>query len=268
MDPRISQHDIYDKNGVLLLSKGQHITDEIILRLKRLGVFKPDQLIKLDNDKQIILSPVIRDFGARKNIRDPKLLDKPAGILSKIIFESKSEPWWIYVNALSNYVAWLYTHSVDVAMISLMIANQLGYAEDDLLNLGLGTLLHDVGKLLVPKSILEKPGALSEAEMMIIKQHCDLGISSIERFDLPKAYTDIILYHHEKMDGSGYPRGIKGDEISQNIRIVMIADAIDGITAYRPYKAALDLEGAVKELRRMGDKYPQEIIELVGDTLL
>src|SRR5690554_5410599 len=102
----------------------------MILRLKRLGVFKPDQMIKLDNDKQIILSPVIRDFGARKNIKDPKLLDKPAGILSKIIFESKSEPWWIYVNALSNYVAWLYTHSVDVAMISLMIANQLGYAED------------------------------------------------------------------------------------------------------------------------------------------
>ena len=149
---------------------------------------------------------VISDFVTRKNIKDPKLLDKPAGILSKIIFESKSEPWWIYVNALSNYVAWLYTHSVDVAMISLMITNQLGYAEDDLLNLGLGTLLHDVGKLLVPKSIIEKPGALSEAEMMIIKQHCDLGISSIERFDLPKAYTDIILYHPEKMDGSGYPR--------------------------------------------------------------
>lgn len=103
-------------------------------------------------------------------------------------------------------------------MISLMIANQLGYAEDDLLNLGLGTLLHDVGKLLVPKSILEKPGALSEAEMMIIKQHCDLGISSIERFDLPKA--------------------------------------------------ALDLEGAVQELKRMGDKYPQEIITVVEETLL
>ena len=197
------------------------------------------------------------------NIRDSRILEKPNEILINIIFESQNKPWWIYVNALSNYVDWLYTHSIDVAMISLMMAVELGYKDEDLTNLGIGTLLHDVGKLLVPKSIIQKPEGLTETEMSLVRQHSELGMSSLESFNLPKEYTDIVMQHHERLDGSGYPKGLKGDEICRSARIVMIADAVDSITSYRPYRQPQTMQAAIRELRNEKERYPQEFVSLL-----
>lgn len=267
MADHLANKDVYDKKGILLLRKGQKITETIITKLKRHGYYQLGELTEFDENKSSVLTPVIKGFGARKNIRDSSILNQSSEVLSTIIFKSKNKPWWIYINALSNYVDWLYTHSIDVAMISLMMAVELGYSDEELFNIGLGALLHDVGKLLVPKNILQKSGPLTDIEMSYIRQHCELGMSSLEGFNLPKEYTNIILQHHERLDGSGYPKGLKGDEICRNAKIVMIADAVDAITSYRPYKQLQNMDFAIKELRNDGQKYSQEFVDLLDKIL-
>lgn len=144
---------------------------------------------------------------------------------------------------------------------------ELGYNEKELFNLGLGALLHDVGKLLIPKPILLKPGPLSDSEMLLVRQHCELGVSSLEGFDLPKQYTDVVLKHHERLDGSGYPTGLKADEIPLNVRIVMIADVADAITSYWPHRPPQDMDAALNLLKSEREKYDQELVALLKRVL-
>ena len=141
----------------------------MIARLQRHGDYQLDQLIDFDHDNFNHVSPVIKEFQARKNIRQSRALELSTKILCNIIFESKTEPWWIHVNALGNYLDWLYTHSIDVAMISLMMAMKMGYSHEELWGLGLSALLHDVGMLLVPKPIWEKTEPLDEIEISYIR---------------------------------------------------------------------------------------------------
>lgn len=202
-----------------------------------------------------------------KNILNERILERPNKVLNNIIFESKSEPWRLYINALANHIDWLYAHSIDVAMMSLIMAVELGYEDEQLFYLGLGSLLHDIGMLLLPKSIIEKPGPLSETENLIFRQHCELGASSLESYSLPKECTDIVLQHHERLDGSGYPKGLKKDEICLNSEIVMIADTVDKITSNRPdSQDAYPLDEAIKIIKK-GEKFSYELIMLLEKAL-
>lgn len=99
-----TKNNIYDKNGILLISKGQKITDAIITKLKSLKIYKPEELVNFDNKQSIVSTQITNAFRAKINIRDDYVLEKANKVLSTIIFESKTKPWWIYVNALSNYV--------------------------------------------------------------------------------------------------------------------------------------------------------------------
>jgi putative nucleotidyltransferase with HDIG domain len=263
MPEHIAKEDIYNRNGILLLSKGKKTTNETITRLKRLGSYKLEEPFELDAKQNVI----VQEFGERMDIHNEHIIEYPNKILSSVIFESRTKPWWIYVNALSNYVDWLYTHSIDVAIISLMIAVELRYSDEELWNIGLGAFLHDVGKLLVPRSIIQKPGPLDDMEMVYMRQHCELGMSSLESFCLPKECTDIILQHHERLDGSGYPKGLKEDEICLNAKIAMIADVVDAITSYRPYKSIQEVNTAIKILRNDKGKYSNELISVLEKIL-
>ncbi len=259
--------DIYDNRGMLLLSRGKKITNEIKNKLERIGKHHPERSTAAGDKQSVVLTPAAREFAERISIRDNRILEKPNKVLINIIFESKTKPWWIHVNALSNYVDWLYTHSIDVAMISLMMAVKLEYSDKELLNIGLGAFLHDAGKLLIPKPILQKPGTLNDMEMEVMRQHCELGLSSLEPFHLQKECTDIILQHHERLDGSGYPKALKGDEICRDAQIVMIADAVDAITSGRPYKSAQEINEAITIIRSDKGKYNQEFVTLLEKIL-
>lgn len=202
-----------------------------------------------------------------KNILNERILERPNKVLNNIIFESKSEPWRLYINALANHIDWLYAHSIDVAMMSLIMAVELGYEDEQLFYLGLGSLLHDIGMLLLPKSITETSEHLNKEEQVILCHHCELGMSSIESYNLPKECTDIILQHHERLDGSGYPKGLKSDEICLNSRIVMIADVIDRITSDRPGKQGVyQLDEAIKIIKKE-KKFSPELICLLEKIL-
>lgn len=264
MSSNIAEKDIFDHNGVLLLAKGSEIDSHIIEKLKQRVNYNPDSPIKSGYKAEDIAN----SFVMRKKIQNSMLLEQAAKILSSIIWDSKNKPWWRFVYTLENYVDWLYTHSVDVSLISLMMATELGYDEEKLYNIGLGSFLHDIGNILIPKSFLLKPTTLTDTELFYIKQHCELGISVLSEIHLPQECTDIILLHHERLDGSGYPKGLKGSELCENVKIVMVADAFDAITSYRPYRQSQTMDAAIKILKTEKGQYPQELVDLFLEKIL
>ena len=139
-------------------------------------------------------------------------------------------------------------HSDRVVACSLRLAKQLGLSDDDLIALEQGALLHDIGKIGIPDAILLKPGAHTEAEKMKMRQHIDHGLRIIEGIDFLCGARPVVGQHHEKFDGTGYPRGLQGEEIHIYARVFAVADAFDAITSDRPYRAASTYALAKKEL--------------------
>ncbi len=260
-----AKKNYYNQNGILLLAKGTKTTDYIIEELSKNEEHKQEALIN-SHLKQSKALPLIT-FGEKMNIRNKHVLKYPTKVLNTIIFGSKLNPWWIFANTLNNYVDWLYTHSIEVAAISLMIAAKWGYSEEELWKLGLGAFLHDAGKLLVPRDIIQKDGPLNDSERDYMKQHCELGISLLEPFNIPKECMDIVLQHHERLDGKGYPKGLKGNEISRNAKIVMIADVVDAIISNRPYKSAQTIDAAIGILKSDEEKYSEEFVTVLCTIL-
>lgn len=272
MSVYITKKDIRNKDGVLLLSKNQKISDRDLRKLRRFGKIdlkNPNEIKpKTNHSPEAASTKIIQSFRARKHITDEHVMEEPTKILNTVIFESKNEPWWININALINHVSWLYTHSIDVAMMSLIMGVESGYGEKQLFDLGLGALFHDIGMLLLPKSIIEKSEPLNETEKLIFRQHCELGASSLESYNLPKECTDIVLQHHERLDGSGYPNGLKADEISPYTKIVMIADTVDRSTSTRPGKRSpYQMDEAIRALKKAGN-VSQELTSLLEKILL
>lgn len=264
-----SSKDYYNESGTLLLAKGAPITLETLKKLQQYkdkGVDLSEVTSNCESEKKKYVDQT-RKLKERFNVTNEHTFNLVSDILIKILFESKHKPWWMYINALSNYIDWVYTHSIDVAMISLMVAVELKYSKKSLLELGTGALLHDVGKLLIPKRILQKTQPLNEVEKMILSQHCELGMDSIAGCSLSEASTIIIIQHHERLDGSGYPNKLKAEHISEYAKIVMIADAFDAITAGRPYKKAKGPEQALSILKNQDEKYSKEYLTVLEAIL-
>lgn len=159
-----------------------------------------------------------------------------------------------------------YSHSKRVRDLSLSIAREMQLSDSRLENLALAALFHDIGKIDVPSSILLKPGKLTEEEFELIKTHPLKGKDMVEH-SLFSSCSEIIFQHHERLDGSGYPRGLKGDEINLEARIIAVADAFDAMITDRPYKKAKSLDEAINELKMMSEKYDLKVV-LILETLL
>lgn len=256
-----------NKNGVLLPDGDRASVDMIIAMLKKHG--NGDLKLSVDSamNQSVATFSIAQALEKRINIHNDHSLQYSKMILSTIIDTSKTKSWWMLANALGNYVDWLYTHSIDVAIISIMIAVELEYSNEELWNLGLGAFLHDIGKLMIPKDIIQKPGSLTDIEINSMRQHCELGLNLLEPFSLSKECTDIVLQHHERLDGSGYPNGLKEDEICRSAKIVMIADAVDAITSVRPYKQPKEIDTAIRILRSDEEKYSKELVDLLQNML-
>jgi putative nucleotidyltransferase with HDIG domain len=152
----------------------------------------------------------------------------------------------------------------DIAEYSVDIARKLGLPESDVENVRMAALLHDLGKVTVPDDILKKPGRLSEEEMEIIRKHPTHGARMIESIEPMREARDIIRHHHEYYDGSGYPDGLKGENIPLGARIIAVADAFDAMTTNRPYRKALPMDKVVRELRDFsGRQFDPDIVEIL-----
>jgi len=142
------------------------------------------------------------------------------------------------------------SHQVRVAAIACAIAREMGWDEEQVEELQVASLLHDVGKMTVSQEILNKAGRLNEEESAQVKLHPEAGYAILKDLPFPTAIAEAVLQHHERLDGSGYPRGLKGNEILPMARVLAIADVLDAMTSARSYRPALQLEVVLVELER------------------
>lgn len=141
-------------------------------------------------------------------------------------------------------------HQQRVAEIAIAIGRELGLDNDQLEGLRISALIHDIGKISVPAEILARPGKLSEAEFMIVKQHAQAGYDIVKGVNFPWPVAQTILQHHERLDGSGYPQGLKGDQIILEARILAVADVVEAMSSHRPYRAGLGIDAALAVLKQ------------------
>lgn len=142
----------------------------------------------------------------------------------------------------------LRSHSNKVCTISFQIGKRVGLTEDELKELSIAALLHDIGKTKIPAEILNKKGQLTEEEMKIMKQHVRIGADTVRNMGYNDKIIASVLYHHERYNGDGYLEGISGENIPLFSRIITLADSFDAMTTNRCYKKALSIQEAVKEI--------------------
>jgi putative nucleotidyltransferase with HDIG domain len=139
-------------------------------------------------------------------------------------------------------------HQRRVATLSSAIAMEMGLSGEEIDGIYLAGVVHDIGKIYVPAEILSKPGRLTEIEFHLIKVHPQVGFDILKTIEFPWPIAQIVLQHHEKMNGSGYPSGISGGDILLGARILSVADVVEAISSHRPYRPALGVEKALREI--------------------
>lgn len=164
----------------------------------------------------------------------------------------------------------LYTkgHSERVAKYSEMIARKMGYSDDDAKTLYIMALMHDVGKIGIPDAIINKPGALTDEEFKIVKSHPVIGADILKEVDAFEKISEIALNHHERVDGKGYPNGLTGNEISNEVAIVSVADAYDAMTSQRSYRDIMEQAEVRAEIKKgIGTQFKKQQAEAMLEII-
>lgn len=264
---------IYDANARALLQAGIILEDAYIKRLNELGIrsiYVKDPILfdidipeaisettRLKTIKEIKTNFVNIENNLKLNIRSVKsLVDN---ILDELL---ASHDTLIHLTDLRTYDDYTFGHSVNVAILSIMTGISLGYHDFKLKELGLGAILHDIGKTKIDKYILNKPDDLTSEEYEEIKNHPAYGFAILRNYDdMPLLSAHIAYQHHERWDGQGYPRNLEGEEIHEYARIVAVADVYDALIADRPYRPAYTVNQALTVLKRMSNTYlDQEMV--------
>jgi PAS domain S-box-containing protein/putative nucleotidyltransferase with HDIG domain len=159
-------------------------------------------------------------------------------------------------------------HQRRVARLAARVARALQWTEERIQAIYLAGMVHDVGKMAVPAEILSKPGRLTEAEMALVRAHAEAGFEILKPIDFPWPIARIVHQHHERLDGSGYPLGLKGDEICIEARILAVCDVVEAMTSHRPYRAKLGLEKALAVIEEgRGSQFDAAVVEVCTGLL-
>lgn len=249
----VTARNVYSADGRMLLAADREITDSYINRLQELGLYAIYVRNPLFDDVEIpmvvaeearndSLRTIKRAFEVLRGKRPDIAFEEIHSVARKIVSEVlRNRRAMVHLTEIRTHDDYTFAHSVDVCVLSVLIAVNLGYSELRLQELAVGALLHDVGKTSLDTSLLNKKTPLDEDEMAIMRSHTMIGFdilrSSKGKMSLPSVH--IALQHHEKYDGTGYPRGLSGEEIHDYSRIVSIADVYDAVTSDRPYRKAL-----------------------------
>lgn len=152
-------------------------------------------------------------------------------------------------------------HQRRVAHLAGALARELGLGEEKVREVVRAGLVHDIGKIQIPAEFLSKPGKLGEKEFAIIREHPNTGGDLLKGIELPWPLSAIVLQHHERMDGSGYPRGLKGEDILPAARVIAVADVVEAMASHRPYRPALGIERALREVTtNAGRLYDADVV--------
>jgi len=294
---------IYSEDGRLLVGRGLILNDYFIQSLKDRGVSTvyifdkdTDDIIPRDSISEVVRGATIRDlrglFGdlqdqISKEVKEESLeaineavsseqfaktfgknpvFQRLQDDVNRIVDELIHGDLTLGLNSLKTYDNYTFQHSIDVAIVSIMIGRKIGLPTQRLRELGMGCLLHDLGKIFIPEEIVNKPAKLTPEEFEAMKMHPDIG------YELAKGVTSIgilpphvAFQHHEKQDGSGYPRGLKGNNrlmISKEPRtihlygsIAAVADVYDAMGSDRPYRKAMPPEKVISIMKEMSETH-------------
>jgi len=171
------------------------------------------------------------------------------------------------VNALTSTIEirdpYTAGHQRRVSELACLIAEEMNLSPDKIEGIRIASLVHDIGKIYVPTEILSKPGTLTESEFNLIKIHPQAGYDILKSIDFPWPIAETILQHHERIDGSGYPKGTKGNEIIIEAKILSVADVLESMASHRPYRPAKGLKLAIAELvSNKGKYYDPHIVDI------
>lgn len=276
---KIAEYDLYTDRGRLVCAAGTELTAGKILQLSYMKLYRkedgaapcavavkepeppaptvviqpileepPDWDTKIDDvvKKQVLTST--RDF--LNDIQTGKTPDTAICevISEKLVEEVTNKVEEVdYLGQLRMFDEYTYSHNVNVSALSVALGIKIGIREKDIKDLALATLLHDIGKMRIPKEILNKPGRLTDKEFEIMKLHASLGYKVIkDELKLPYKISRVALEHQERFSGTGYPRRLKGDEIGLFSQICSIADVYDAIASKRVYKPAKTSKETIK----------------------
>jgi putative nucleotidyltransferase with HDIG domain len=153
-------------------------------------------------------------------------------------------------------------HQRRVKNLACAIAAEIGLSESAIVNLSYGALIHDIGKIYIASDILNKPGKISNLEYQILQTHSEHGYNVVKEVDFPDVIPAMIYQHHERLDGSGYPNGLSGDQILIESKILAVADVVEAMSSHRPYRAALGIDAALEEIESFkGEKFDVKVVE-------
>jgi PAS domain S-box-containing protein len=201
-------------------------------------------------------------FGVCRDITERK---KAAEILQRS-YDQLRETFIATVNTLASTIEMRDPHTAGhqrrVTILACAIAEEMGLTEDQFDGLRMAGLIHDLGKINVPAEILSKPGRINDIEFSLIRYHPQICHDILKTIDLPWPVAKIVLQHHERLDGTGYPQGLKGDEIMVEARILAVADVVEAMASHRPYRPALGIELAFEEIiKERGILYDPDAVD-------
>ncbi len=275
-------HSVLDRLGRSLVTRGTVLDEYMIDSLIKMGVmsvyiqdgeYEPeeDQIpispdaqknidkLRMDDRSKVILSASVRKRVAEgiqfiySNAESEEFAEATNGIANALLETIESNnAIAIDMNALKAADEYTFKHSIDVATIAMIVAKKQGFSTDQVREIGMAGLLHDIGKTKIPLEIINKPDRLTDEEFALMRQHPVFGYQMVkDRQEFHDTISVSVLQHHEKIDGSGYPFGISGDKISSFAKILSVADIYDALVTDRPYKKAFSQRDAVEMIMSM-----------------
>ncbi len=279
---------IYNSEGLILLGEHVELTQSLLQRLEQYGIHQiyiedprtSDIVIRdmLSDETRIRAITEIRDTFRklsetdirRKAVGQLQVGKSFRGLMDTIMQElSTHKDAMIMLSAIHATDEYLFHHSLNVCIYSVMLGMADSYTREELMTLGLGSLLHDIGKIHVPLTVLNKTEPLSDEEFSLIQQHTVYGFQYLkDEPNIPLLSAHCALQHHERLDGSGYPRGLKGNDIHELAKVIGIVDSYDAMTTNRVYRRAMLPHQAMERLfGGCGTLYDKEKLELFRDKI-
>lgn len=265
---------IYRANGELLLSEGIDLTKQYVKRLKELGYgsvyindgciddVSVDEIISQRTRMQALkcIQGLMNDAKKHKCFKIRSIKNVVSNIVEEV---TTSKEIMLNLSDICAYDEYTFDHSVNVTVISIILGIGMYYTRDKLLDLGLGVILHDLGKTLIPSAIVNKPSRLTEEEYELIKQHTWYGFEILRSNpEIKITSAHVALQHHERYNGSGYPRGLKGKRILEFARISAIADVFDAMSTDRVYRKKFPVHKVYEYLvKNSGTEFDPTILD-------
>jgi PAS domain S-box-containing protein len=200
--------------------------------------------VKDEQGENLYLEGLIEDITIRKHAEEQLLqtlesLRKAVGTTIQVL-----------VSALESRDPYTCGHQSRSADLACAIAMEMGLAQDKIEGIRMAGIIHDIGKLSIPAELLSKPTKLTDIEFSLIKEHSRIGYEMLKDVESPWPLAEIVYQHHERINGIGYPKNLKGDEILMESRILAVADVVEAMASHRPYRPALGIEAALEEIEK------------------